>query len=141
MKSGSRDHAVVGMSGGVDSAVAALLLKRSGMEVSGVFMRNWDEPAGDGPCPWAIDARDALAACERIGIDLDAVSFADCYRERVFAHFLEEYRAGRTPNPDVLCNSEIKFRAFLEHALAGGAAWIATGHYARIERRDGQCVL
>lgn len=136
------ERVIVGMSGGVDSSVAALLLKRQGCEVSGVFMKNWDESDPQGPCPAEIDARDALAVCERIGIDLDAVSFAERYRERVFARFLADYEAGRTPNPDVLCNSEIKFRAFLDYALAQGAASIATGHYAAVARRDdGRCVL
>jgi tRNA-uridine 2-sulfurtransferase len=129
---------IVGMSGGVDSSVAALLLARAGHDVAGVFMKNWEEPDTDGPCQAAIDANDAYAACERIGIGLDAVNFAGRYLERVFAIFLAEYRAGRTPNPDILCNSEIKFRTFLDHALAAGADHIATGHYARVERRDGR---
>ncbi len=130
------------MSGGVDSSVAALLLRRQGHEVSGVFMKNWVDPDPQGTCTAAIDADDAFAACERIGIALDAVNFADRYLERVFAVFLDEYRAGRTPNPDILCNSEIKFRAFLDHALASGAGHIATGHYARVGRHDGHyCLL
>ncbi len=127
---------ITGMSGGVDSSVAALLLARAGHEVSGMFMKNWEETDPDAPCQAEIDARDALAACERIGIDLDAVDFSEAYRQRVFARFLDEYRAGRTPNPDILCNSEIKFRAFLDHALSAGADRIATGHYARVEVRD-----
>jgi tRNA-specific 2-thiouridylase len=135
------ERVIVGMSGGVDSSVAALLLRRQGFDVGGVFMKNWDETDPQGPCPAEIDARDALAVCDEIGIGLDAVSFAERYRERVFARFLADYEAGRTPNPDVLCNSEIKFRAFLDYALAQGAAWIATGHYAAVERRDGRCVL
>ncbi len=129
---------IVGMSGGVDSSVAALLLARAGHDVAGVFMKNWEEPDPDGPCQAGIDANDALAACARIGIELDAVNFADRYLDRVFSIFLDEYRAGRTPNPDILCNSEIKFRAFLDHALEAGADGIATGHYARILRRDGR---
>ncbi len=133
-----KQRIIVGMSGGVDSSVAALLLKEQGHAVSGVFMRNWEEPRTDGPCPAERDARDALAVCERLGIELDAVSFAREYRERVFRYFLEEYARGRTPNPDVLCNKEIKFRAFLDHALAQGAECIATGHYARIVRHDGR---
>lgn len=136
------ERVVVGMSGGVDSSVAALLLARQGCEVTGVFMKNWDDEPEDGaPCPAERDALDALEACDRIGIGLDAVSFVEEYRERVFARFLEEYEAGRTPNPDILCNSEIKFRAFLDYALAQGAAWLATGHYATVERRDGCCRL
>ncbi len=129
---------VVGMSGGVDSSVAALLLQAQGWEVSGLFMRNWEESDPQGPCQAEIDARDALAVCEHLNIELDAVSFAREYWERVFQYFLEEYRGGRTPNPDVLCNKEIKFRAFLDHALAQGAGRIATGHYAQVLERDGR---
>ena len=128
-----RERVVVGLSGGVDSAVAALLLKREGHEVVGVFMKNWEDD-GDLHCTSREDLVDAAAVADLIGIELEAVNFAAEYRERVFAHFLREYRAGRTPNPDVLCNSEIKFRAFLDHALALGAARIATGHYARVRR-------
>lgn len=132
------ERVVVGMSGGVDSSVSALLLVRQGCDVTGVFMKNWEEEPGEGPCPAERDALDAMEACDRIGIPLDAVSFVDEYRNRVFARFLEEYEAGRTPNPDILCNSEIKFRAFLDHALAQGAAWLATGHYAMVRREDGR---
>lgn len=121
---------VVGMSGGVDSAVAAWLLKEQGHEVSGLFMKNWEDDDEDGYCPAKQDLHDVLAVADVIGIDVDGVNFAREYRERVFAYFLEEYSAGRTPNPDVLCNSEIKFRAFLDHALSLGADAIATGHYA-----------
>ena len=126
---------VVGMSGGVDSAAAALLLKREGRDVRGIFMRNWDD--GDGFCPAREDLAAAAAAADVIGIDLDVVDLSDAYRERVFADFLEEYRRGRTPNPDVWCNAEIKFSAFLEHAMAEGAQALATGHYARIRRIGG----
>ncbi|HUL97368.1 MAG TPA: tRNA 2-thiouridine(34) synthase MnmA [Usitatibacter sp.] len=132
---------VVGMSGGVDSAVAALLLKRAGHEVTGLFMKNWEDDDDDEYCSTREDLVDAASAADRIGIDLEAVNFAAEYRERVFASFLAEYRAGRTPNPDVLCNAEIKFKAFLDHAMALGADRIATGHYARIEERDGRFVL
>ncbi len=132
---------VVGLSGGVDSAVAALLLKRAGHEVVGLFMKNWEDDDDDEYCSTRTDLIDAVAAAERIGIDVDAVNFAAEYRERVFASFLAEYRAGRTPNPDVLCNAEIKFRAFLDHAIALGAERIATGHYARVEERGGMHVL
>jgi tRNA-specific 2-thiouridylase len=129
------ERIVVGMSGGVDSAVAALLLKREGYEVVGLFMKNWEDDDGDEYCSTRQDLIDAAAAADAIGIELEAVNFAAEYRERVFADFLREYQAGRTPNPDVLCNAEIKFRAFLDHALRLGAAKIATGHYARVVRR------
>jgi tRNA-uridine 2-sulfurtransferase len=132
---------VVGLSGGVDSAVAALLLKRAGHDVVGVFMKNWEEDDDDEYCSTREDLVDAVSAAERIGIDVEAINFAAEYRERVFASFLAEYRAGRTPNPDVLCNAEIKFKAFLDHAMKLGAEKIATGHYARVEERDGRCVL
>ena len=122
---------VVGMSGGVDSSVAALLLKRAGHEVVGLFMKNWEDD-DDQYCPAREDLVEAAAAADRIGIELEAVNFSAEYRERVFAEFLREYAAGRTPNPDVLCNAEIKFRAFLDHAMRLGAEKIATGHYARL---------
>jgi len=128
---------VVGLSGGVDSAVSALLLKRQGHEVIGLFMKNWEDDDNEAYCSSRVDLVDAAAAADRIGIDIQAVNFAAEYRERVFASFLAEYRAGRTPNPDVLCNAEIKFKAFLDHAMAMGADGIATGHYARVEKRDG----
>lgn len=123
------ERVVVGMSGGVDSAVAALLLKRQGHDVLGLFMRNWED---DEDCPARQDFLDVLAVAEVIGIEVEAVNFAREYKERVFSHFLREYQAGRTPNPDVLCNAEIKFKAFLDHALTLGATRIATGHYARL---------
>jgi tRNA-specific 2-thiouridylase len=125
-----RERVIVGMSGGVDSSVAAWLLKQQGYEVVGLFMKNWEDDDTDTYCTSREDLVDAAAVADVIGIDLEAVNFAAEYRERVFAHFLREYEAGRTPNPDVLCNSEIKFRAFLDHALALGADRIATGHYA-----------
>lgn len=128
---------VVGLSGGVDSAVAALLLKRQGHEVVGLFMKNWEDDDDDEYCSTREDLVDAVSVAECIGIEVEAVNFAAEYRERVFAAFLAEYRAGRTPNPDVLCNAEIKFKAFLDHAVAQGAERIATGHYARVEARDG----
>ena len=139
MKNLANSRIVVGMSGGVDSSVAALLLQQQlgHGSVSGLFMKNWEESGPDGECPAERDVRDALAVCDRLGIELDAVNFAAAYRERVFEYFLAEYRAGRTPNPDILCNSEIKFRVFLDHALASGADRIATGHYARVEEQDG----
>jgi tRNA-specific 2-thiouridylase len=132
---------VVGLSGGVDSAVAALLLKRAGHDVVGLFMKNWEDDDDGEYCSTREDLVDAVSAAETIGIEIEAVNFAAEYRERVFASFLAEYRAGRTPNPDVLCNAEIKFRAFLDHALRMGAERIATGHYARVEERDGKSVL
>ena len=125
---------IVGLSGGVDSAVAAWLLKQQGCEVVGVFMKNWEDDDTDEYCTSREDLVDAAAVADVIGIELETVNFAAEYRERVFAHFLREYEAGRTPNPDVLCNSEIKFRAFLDHALKLGADAIATGHYARVRR-------
>jgi tRNA-specific 2-thiouridylase len=132
---------VVGLSGGVDSAVAALLLKRAGHDVVGLFMKNWEDDDDDEYCSTREDLVDAVSAAERIGIEIEAVNFAAEYRERVFASFLAEYKAGRTPNPDVLCNAEIKFKAFLDHAMRMGAERIATGHYARVEERDGRVVL
>jgi tRNA-uridine 2-sulfurtransferase len=124
---------VVGMSGGVDSSVAALLAKRAGHEVVGLFMKNWEDDDNDEYCSTREDLIDAAAAADAIGIDLEAVNFSAEYKERVFAEFLREYAAGRTPNPDVLCNAEIKFRAFLDHAMRLGAEKIATGHYARTD--------
>ncbi|MDQ3025385.1 MAG: tRNA 2-thiouridine(34) synthase MnmA [Pseudomonadota bacterium] len=132
---------VVGLSGGVDSAVAAWLLKRAGHDVVGLFMKNWEDDDDGQYCSTREDLVDAAAAAERIGIDLEAVNFSVEYRERVFASFLAEYRAGRTPNPDILCNAEIKFKAFLDHAMALGAERIATGHYARVEQHEGAFVL
>lgn len=128
---------VVGMSGGVDSSVAALLLKQQGYDVSGLFMKNWEDDDTDEYCSSRQDLIDAVAVADRIGIDIDTVNFSAEYKERVFGDFLREYRAGRTPNPDVLCNAEIKFRAFLDHAVARGADRIATGHYARVKEVDG----
>jgi len=133
----SERRIVVGMSGGVDSSVAAWLLKQQGYEVIGLFMKNWEDDDDDEYCSSRQDWLDAASAADRIGIDIEAVNFAAEYRERVFAEFLREYSAGRTPNPDVLCNAEIKFKAFLDHALALGAHRIATGHYARIRTADG----
>jgi tRNA-specific 2-thiouridylase len=128
---------IVGMSGGVDSSVAALLLKQQGYQVSGLFMKNWEDDDTDEYCSSREDLVDAVAAAERIGIDIDVVNFSAEYKERVFSGFLQEYQAGRTPNPDVLCNAEIKFRAFLDHAVGLGADRIATGHYAQVREVDG----
>jgi tRNA-specific 2-thiouridylase len=129
---------MVGMSGGVDSSVAALLLKRSGESIAGLFMQNWEEDERQGPCRADADRTDAVAICARLGIPFHARNFADEYWDQVFEHFLAEYRRGRTPNPDVLCNREIKFKTFLDHARALGADRIATGHYARVASVDGR---
>jgi tRNA-specific 2-thiouridylase len=126
---------IVGMSGGVDSSVTAWLLQQQGYDVQGLFMSNWDEDE-DGYCTAAQDFQDARAVCERLGIALHKVSFAGEYRDRVFSYFLEEYRAGRTPNPDVLCNREIKFGVCFDYARRLGAEWVATGHYARVDHSE-----
>jgi tRNA-uridine 2-sulfurtransferase len=131
MKTQSSKHIIVGMSGGVDSSVAALLLKEQGHHVEGIFMKNWEEDDTDTYCSASLDMADAQAVCDKIGIPLHRVNFAAEYWETVFSHFLAEYRAGRTPNPDILCNKEIKFNAFLKFAKLRGADFIATGHYAR----------
>ena len=123
---------VVGMSGGVDSSVAALLLKQQGYDVVGLFMKNWEDDDDDEYCSTRQDLVDVASVCDVIGIDLEVVNFSAEYKDRVFADFLKEYQAGRTPNPDILCNSEIKFRCFLDHAMQLGADKIATGHYARV---------
>ena len=128
----SHHRVVVGLSGGVDSAVTAWLLKQQGHEVIGIFMKNWEDDDDSGYCSSNIDFVDAAAVADVIGIEIEHVNFAADYKDRVFATFLREYSAGRTPNPDILCNSEIKFKAFLDHALRLGAEKIATGHYARV---------
>ena len=125
------------MSGGVDSTVAALLLKEQGHEVIGLFMKNWEDDDNDEYCSSRQDLIDAVSVADRIGIGIEAVNFSAEYKERVFSEFLREYRDGRTPNPDVLCNAEIKFRAFLDHAVNMGADRIATGHYAQVREVDG----
>lgn len=125
---------IVGMSGGVDSSVAALLLKRAGHDVTGIFMNNWEEKDEFGVCTSEPDWTDVRAVCDLIGIPCYSVNFAREYRERVFSHFLEEYRKGRTPNPDVLCNREIKFGVFLSFAEKLGAEKVATGHFAKVDR-------
>ncbi len=136
MKNLPKSHIIVGMSGGVDSSVAAYLLKEAGHHVEGIFMKNWEGDDTDTFCPAAQDIADAQAVCDRLNIQLEVVNFADKYWERVFAHFLDEYRAGRTPNPDILCNKEIKFTAFLDYAKKRGADYIATGHYARTQTNE-----
>jgi len=122
-------HVVVGMSGGVDSSVTAYLLKERGYRVTGMFMKNWEEDDTEEYCAAAKDLKDAAQVCERMGIELREVNFAHEYWENVFEHFLTEYQAGRTPNPDILCNKEIKFKEFLLQAESLGADYIATGHY------------
>ncbi|MGR6808175.1 tRNA 2-thiouridine(34) synthase MnmA [Sphaerotilus natans] len=123
---------VVGLSGGVDSAVSAWLLKQQGHEVIGIFMKNWEDDDDSEFCSSRQDFLDAASVADVIGIEIEHVNFAAEYKDRVFAEFLREYQAGRTPNPDVLCNAEIKFKAFLDHAMRLGAEKIATGHYARV---------
>ncbi|MFM9968482.1 MAG: tRNA 2-thiouridine(34) synthase MnmA [Burkholderiales bacterium] len=131
------ERIVVGLSGGVDSAVAALLLKRQGFDVVGLFMKNWEDDDDGEYCSTREDLVDCASVADVIGIDLEVVNFAAEYKERVFASFLSEYAAGRTPNPDILCNAEIKFKAFLDHAVALGAKRIATGHYAGVRDSAG----
>ncbi|MCW5322504.1 tRNA 2-thiouridine(34) synthase MnmA [Verminephrobacter aporrectodeae subsp. tuberculatae] len=134
MTAPAKQRIVVGLSGGVDSAVTAHLLKQQGHEVVGIFMKNWEDDDDSAHCASRIDFVDAAAVADVIGIEIEHVNFAADYRERVFAAFLREYQAGRTPNPDVLCNAEIKFKAFLDHAMRLGAEKIATGHYARVRQ-------
>ncbi len=132
---------IVGMSGGVDSSVSAWLLQQQGHEVIGVFMKNWDEDDGSDACTALRDLADAQAVCDRLGIPLQTINFASEYWDRVFEYFLASYRAGLTPNPDILCNKEIKFRAFLDYARALGGDYIATGHYARRNEAAGAARL
>ena len=132
---------IIGMSGGVDSSVSALLLKQQGYEVEGVFMKNWEEDDTDTYCSAAEDAADAQSVADTIGIKLHKVNFAAEYWDEVFEIFLREYKAGRTPNPDILCNKEVKFKAFLDYALTLGADKIAMGHYARVKYQDNQSVF
>ena len=132
---------VVGMSGGVDSSVAALLLKEQGYDVIGIFMKNWDDTDENGVCTATEDFNDVIRVCNQIGIPYYAVNFEKEYWDKVFTYFLDEYKAGRTPNPDVMCNKEIKFKAFLEHALKLGADYLATGHYAQVKEIDGEVKL
>jgi len=131
----NRHRVVVGLSGGVDSAVSAWLLKQAGHEVIGIFMKNWEDDDDSEYCSSNQDFIDAAAVADVLGIEIEHVNFAAEYKDRVFAEFLREYQAGRTPNPDVLCNAEIKFKAFLDHAMRLGAEKIATGHYARVRQQ------
>ncbi|MBC7455434.1 MAG: tRNA 2-thiouridine(34) synthase MnmA [Massilia sp.] len=136
-----KQRVVIGMSGGVDSSVAAWMLKEQGYEVIGLFMKNWEDDDDSEFCSSRQDWIDAASVADVVGVDIEAVNFASEYKDRVFAEFLREYQAGRTPNPDVLCNAEIKFKSFLDHAMHLGADLIATGHYARVRERAGQFEL
>lgn len=136
MRDQKKSRIVVGLSGGVDSAVTAYLLKQQGHEVVAIFMKNWEGDDDDEFCSSNIDFVDAAAVADVLGIEIEHVNFAAEYKDRVFAEFLREYSAGRTPNPDILCNAEIKFKAFLDHAMRLGAEKIATGHYARVRLSD-----
>ncbi len=138
MKAPKDTRVVVGMSGGVDSSVAALLLKEQGYDVIGIFMKNWDDTDEFGVCTATEDYDDVIRVCNQIDIPYYAVNFEKQYWDKVFTYFLDEYTAGRTPNPDVMCNKEIKFKAFLDHAMKLGADYLATGHYARIDRSGGE---
>jgi len=137
----SKKRVVIGMSGGVDSSVSAHLLKEQGYEVIGLFMKNWEDDDNSEFCSSRQDWIDAASVADVVGVDIEAVNFAAEYKDRVFSEFLREYQAGRTPNPDVLCNAEIKFKAFLDHAMQLGADYIATGHYARVREVDGRFEL
>ena len=141
MKPNSATKVIVGMSGGVDSSVSALLLQRQGYDVEGLFMKNWEEDDGTEYCTAKEDFADARQVADKLGIVLHGANFAAEYWDNVFEHFLEEYRAGRTPNPDILCNREIKFKAFLDYALVLGADYIATGHYSRRGEQDNKATL
>lgn len=142
MSDNSQKKVIVGMSGGVDSSVSAYLLQQQGYQVAGLFMKNWEEDDNDEYCSAAADLADAQAVCDKLGIELHTVNFAAEYWDNVFELFLQEYRAGRTPNPDILCNKEIKFKAFLEFAAEDlGADYIATGHYVRRRDIDGTTQL
>lgn len=137
----TKKHIIVGISGGVDSSVAAYLLKQAGHQVEGIFMKNWEDDDTDDYCAAEEDLADAKAVCKTLDIPLNMVNFANEYWDRVFSHFLDEYRAGRTPNPDILCNKEIKFNAFLDYAKKAGADLIATGHYVQSRKSNTSTLL
>ncbi len=137
----NKGKVVIGMSGGVDSSVAMALLKEQGYEVIGIFMKNWDDTDENGHCTATEDFKDVAAVCDTLGLPYYSINFEKEYKDRVFSYFLDEYRNNRTPNPDVMCNKEIKFRAFLDYAMSIGADYVATGHYARVDRSDGKTHL
>ncbi|MYL47860.1 tRNA 2-thiouridine(34) synthase MnmA [Halobacillus litoralis] len=137
MKNPKDTRVVVGMSGGVDSSVAALLLKEQGYDVVGIFMKNWDDTDENGVCTATEDYEDVIRVCNQLDIPYFAVNFEKQYWDKVFTYFLDEYKKGRTPNPDVMCNKEIKFKAFMDHAMSLGADYLATGHYAQVRENDG----
>src|SRR5699024_5228445 len=139
MNKGTR--VVVGMSGGVDSSVTALLLKEQGYDVIGVFMKNWDDTDETGYCTATEDYKDVVEVCNQIGIPYYSVNFEKEYWDKVFTYFLDEYKKGRTPNPDVMCNKEVKFKLFLDYALSIGAEYVATGHYAQVKHENGKAYL
>ena len=141
MSKAQKERVIVGLSGGVDSAVSAYLLKQQGYEVIALFMKNWEDDDDSEYCSTRQDWVDAASVADVLGIDIEFVNFASEYKDRVFSEFLREYKAGRTPNPDILCNAEIKFKAFLDHAMALGAEKIATGHYARVKDINGSYQL
>jgi tRNA-specific 2-thiouridylase len=141
MKDKKDTKVVIGISGGVDSSVAALLLKEEGYDVTGIFMKNWDDTDENGVCTAEVDYEDAVKVCNQIGIDYYSINFEKEYYDRVFSYFLDEYKKGRTPNPDIMCNKEIKFKAFLDYAKDLGADYVATGHYARVRRDNDETLM